>query len=162
MSMLLCWPGSVHSLLRDSRRSQAAQPSAAGDASGADRPAMPQASANGSHAPGATCIRQAPCAASQCAPAALPQEPSDASSSLPGAELAAVMLEGLLGSHERVRSRTSRLAERLTKSQEGLLWLVARLPGWLCEADLRPRICQDLYCLAAFAITSLPSGMPQV
>ena len=72
------------------------------------------------------------------------------------------MLEGLLGSHERVRSRTSRLAERLIKSQEGLLWLVARLPGWLCEADSRPRICQDLYCLAVFAITSLPSGMPQV
>ena len=62
MSMLLCWPGSVHSLLRDSRRSQAAQPSAAGDASGADRPAMPQASANGCylHPPG-TLRRQPVC-----------------------------------------------------------------------------------------------------
>ena len=164
MSTLLRRPVSGQSLLHSSGRSQAAWPSAAGGATGADQPSAPQASACGLAAwPSgtvATCICLAPCATK--APRALPQELGDASSSLPGAELAALMLEGLLGSHERVRGRTSRLAERLIKSQEGLLWLVARLPGWLPEADARPRICQDLFCLAAYAIASLPSGLPQV
>ena len=78
------------------------------------------------------------------------------------AELNALLVEGLLGCHEHVRARTHRLADRMGKTQEGLLWLVARLPAWLALAEQRPEICQELYCLACAAISVLPSNLPQV
>ena len=82
------------------------------------------------------------------------------------AELDTLLAEGLLGSHERVRQRTRRLAERVARPAQGLTWTASRLPMWLALADCAAPLCRETYHLACHVVEALAAGpasaMPQV